>query len=170
MQHDYTILETRRLMLQTLQWDLFPELATLLSNPKVHRYFPHPLNEIEAREFMKRVLERDERDGHSFWAVFKKEDSTFIGICGLLTQMVDGQEELEVGYRLDDAYWGQGFAPEAAAGCVKYAKEKLKAHSVISLIRPINRQSIRVAEKNGFICERETMFHHLPHLVYRKIL
>lgn len=170
MDNPYHVLETNRLILQTFQWDLFPELSRLLANPVVHRYFPHPLNELEAKEFMSRVLDQQTLNGYSLWAVFKKDNSDFIGLCGLLKQLVDAIEEVEVGYRLDNAFWGHGFGAEAAAGCVEYARNVLRVPSVISLIRPINTPSIRVAEKNGFVPEKETLFCGLPHWVYRKQL
>ena len=168
MTYSYTILETERLILQEMQWDLLPDLTKLLANPVVHRHFPKALNAKEAQVFMAGVLRRQQEDGFSFWAVFTKSDSTFIGICGLLTQMIDGIKEVEVGYRFDNTVWGNGYGPEAAAGCVGYAKDTLKLPSVISLIREVNRQSIRVAEKNGFTLEKETIFAGLPHRVYRK--
>ena len=168
MNFSYTVLETERLILQEMQWDLLPELTQLLTNPKVHEYFPKTLTEEEAKTFMSGVLRRQREDGFSFWAVFTKSDSVFIGICGLLTQMIDGMEEVEVGYRIDNAVWGCGYGTEAAAGCMRYARDTLKLTSVISLIRDVNRQSIRVAEKNGLTFEKETRFAGLPHRVYRK--
>ena len=170
MKQAYDVLDTKRLILQTLHWDLFEELARLLANPIVHRYFPGPLSAPEARAFLSRVLERQERDGYSFWAVFRKDDSVFIGICGLLKQTVADADYIEVAYRFDNAFWGHGYAPEAAAGCIDYARDVLHATSVISLIRPENKQSIRVAEKNGFIIDQETMFGGYRHRIYRKDL
>ncbi|MBN1905846.1 MAG: GNAT family N-acetyltransferase [Deltaproteobacteria bacterium] len=52
-------------------------------------------------------------------------------------------------------------------GCINYAKAKLNLSSVISLIRSVNHQSIRVAEKNGLVFEKEVMFHNMPHNLYR---
>jgi RimJ/RimL family protein N-acetyltransferase len=44
---------------------------------------------------------------------------------------------------------GRGYAPEAAAAALRYAREVLGKERVISLIRPANAASIRVAEKIG---------------------
>lgn len=106
-------------------------------------------------------------DGYSFWAVIRNDDKKFLGICGLLKQMVDGKEETEVGYRINDKCWGHGYGTEVAKGCLKYAKYVLKIESVISLILPINQQSRRVAEKNNLIYEKESIFHEQLHSVYR---
>lgn len=162
------ILQTERLILEELTEAHFDDLYDLLSNENVHRYFPGTLNIFESREFLEKVRRNYREDRTSFWAVIRKEDKRFIGICGLLKQTIEGKDELEVAYRINDRYWGKGYGTEAAAGCVEYAKEVLKRESVISLIREVNHPSIRVAQKNGFIYERDTLFKGIWHRVYRK--
>ncbi len=161
------IIETERLQLEVIDKDHLENLFILLSNEKVHQYFPKILDEAESKEFYEKVQSRYKEDGYSFWAVVRKSDKKFIGICGVLKQIIDEQVEAEIGYRILDSFWCKGYATEAAKGCINYAKYKLLKKSVISLIRPINKPSIRVAEKNGFILEKETVFHELLHLVYR---
>lgn len=162
------ILETERLRLEALDESYFEDLYSLLSNEVVHRYFPATLNRRDSEEFLREVQKRYSEDGYCFWAVIRKEDNAFLGICGLLKQIVEEHEETEVGYRILDKYWGQGYGTEAALGCMHYAKDVLHKSSVISLIREVNKPSIRVAEKNGLTPEKRTIFHGLEHLVYRK--
>lgn len=133
----------------------------------MHRHFPKTLNREEAVDFLEKVQARQKEDGVSFWVVIRKDDAKMLGICGLLKQQVDGVVETEVAYRISDEFWGNGYGTEAAAGCMQYAKDMLKCTSVISLILPVNEQSIRVAEKNGLALEKESMFHGLLHRVYR---
>ncbi|MDA3899403.1 MAG: GNAT family N-acetyltransferase [Spirochaetes bacterium] len=161
------ILETERLVLEELKEDRFEDLANLLVNEKVHTFFPKTLNREESGEYLEIIKKRQKNDGISFWAVIRKDDSKFLGICGLLVQSIDGKDEIEVGYRIDDLFWGKGYGTEAAKGCLKFAKEKLKISSVISLILPENIQSIRVAEKNGLTLQKKSMFHGQMHHVYR---
>jgi RimJ/RimL family protein N-acetyltransferase len=161
------ILETKRLILETIEQERFEDLAELLSNTKVHKFFPNTLNKQESEEFLNKVQKRQNEDGVSFWAVIRKIDMKFLGICGLLKQNIDDKDEIEVGYRINDEFWGNGYGTEAAEGCINYAKNKLGLSSVISLILKENKQSIRVAEKNGLILEKESMFHDKIHQVYR---
>lgn len=161
------ILETERLILETLEDNRFEELAELLANEKVHRFFPKTLNRQESHDFLQTVRKRQLEDGHSFWAVIRKEDQRFLGICGLLKQYIDETVEIEAAYRINDEFWGQGYGTEAAKGCMAYAKNTLRLSSVISLILPQNVQSIRVAQKNGLQFEKEAMFHGQIHQVYR---
>lgn len=164
------IFSTQRLRLEKIERSHLDDLFTLVSNPKVQKYFPKTLNRNETEEFYEKIRNCYKTDGYCFWAVVREDDNQFIGICGILKQEVDGQVETEIGYRILDKFWGKGYGTEAAEGCIKYAKEKLKKASVISLIRSVNAPSIRVAEKNGLIFEKESIFHGLPHHVYRLLL
>ena len=63
------------------------------------------------------------------------------------------------------AGWNQGYATEAArVGCCDYAFGTLGLERFISLIRPVNLQSRRVAEKVGLTIEKEAEFRGLPPL------
>jgi RimJ/RimL family protein N-acetyltransferase len=161
------ILETTRLILDEIGAEKFDDLANLLANENVHRFFPKTLDKKESFEFLEAIRKRQKEDGVSFWAVIRKDDLKFLGICGLLKQNIDNIDEIEVGYRINDIFWGKGYGTEAAKGCIQYAKDKLKLTSVISLILPENKQSIRVAEKNGLKLEKKSMFHGQIHNVYR---
>lgn len=161
------IFRTKRLCLEKIGIKHKGNLFKLLSNPEVHKYFPKTLDQNESEAFFEEIQHRYNADGYCFWAVIRKSDNLFLGICGLLSQTIDGQKETEVGYRISNEYWGHGYGTEAAKGCMQYAKEMLKLASIISLIRPENLPSIRVAEKNGLKLEKETMFHNMLHLVYR---
>ena len=152
------ILKTKRLNLEIIDESHYENLYKLLSNEKVHQYFPKALNKVEPKEFYEKIQNRYRDDGYCYWAVIQKDDNKFLGICGVLKHKIDGQVEAEIAYRLFDSFWGKGYGTEAAKGCVEYAKEKLMKKSVISLIRSVNVPSIRVAEKNGFRFEKETTF------------
>ena len=80
--------------------------------------------------------------------------------------MVDGVEEIEIGYRLDPKYWGRGLATEAAEAVRDHAFNDLGLGHVISLIHPNNIASRRVAEKNGMTVEKETIFRGFPTIVF----
>jgi RimJ/RimL family protein N-acetyltransferase len=107
-----------------------------------------------------------------YLAVLRKEDGALIGRCGLMDLVVEsaapehgirrgwfGREgappgialtfESELGYTLDPAAWGQGFATEAARCVRDYARDVLRWPYAISAILPQNVRSRRVAERSG---------------------
>ena len=93
---------------------------------------------------------------------------TFLGLCGLVTQEVDGQRELEVGYHFFRQHWGKGYATEAARLFLDFAATHKLSESVVSLINPANVASRRVAERNGLTVDKFTRWpEHQEVVVYR---
>jgi len=87
-----------------------------------------------------------------------------MGYCGLFYfPDVGGQPETEIGYRLARAYWGRGYATEAARAVRDYAFDTLRLQRLIAMIDPQNGASIRVAEKLGMVYEKEVMFAGYTH-------
>jgi RimJ/RimL family protein N-acetyltransferase len=89
--------------------------------------------------------------GYGMYAVEEKATGTFIGRMGLFNP--EGWPGLEAGWLLGRSNWGYGYATEGAKAVVRMAYESVGATHLISLIRPENLASIRVAEKLGAIRE-----------------
>ena len=160
------ILETERLSLREITTDDFDDLLEIWSDPEAMRLFPRTLDDQAMREWIERNQKRYEQHGHGLWAVIMRSEQKFVGDCGLTIQEVDGIEELEVGYHFNRKYWGRGFATEAARACMDYAFERLGRRRIISMIRPENTPSRRVAERNGLRIEKEIFWRGYQHFVY----
>jgi ribosomal-protein-alanine N-acetyltransferase len=156
------ILETRRLILREFSADDVDALASVLSDPETMRFYPAPLDRAGVEAWIARDLSRYAKDGHGLWAAILKTNGELIGDCGLTIQPVDGTDEIEIGY-----HWGQGLATEAARACRDYGFARLPVDHIISLIRPENLPSRRVAEKNGMTIWKQTIRKGIPHLVYK---
>jgi RimJ/RimL family protein N-acetyltransferase len=85
--------------------------------------------------------------GYGMWALELKATGETIGRAGFIDS--EGWPEFELGWQVARAHWGHGYAPEAAAFALGYARTRLGRRRVASLIRPGNAASIRVAEKLG---------------------
>lgn len=97
-------------------------------------------------------------------AVIKKSDSQFIGYCGLtLLPEIDGIAEYELGFRLIRSAWGKGYATEAAIAVRDYAFTVLNLTRLVALIEPVNKRSIRVAEKLGMKYEKDVLLPGYAH-------
>jgi hypothetical protein len=87
-----------------------------------------------------------------------------IGYCGLFYfPDIDGQPEIEIGYRLARSAWGHGYATEAALSVRDFAVTTLGIKRLIAMIDPSNLASIRVAEKLGMRYEKEVMLEGYTH-------
>ncbi|MGO4236175.1 GNAT family N-acetyltransferase [Pseudarthrobacter sp. YAF2] len=123
-------------------------MAALLGDPEVMRFYPAPKSREEAASWIQWNRENYAEHGYGLWIV-ETHNGEFIGDCGLTWQQVNGAQKLEVGYHVRSELHGQGFATEAAVACRDYAREDLVAKELIAIIHPDNRSSERVAEKIG---------------------
>jgi [ribosomal protein S5]-alanine N-acetyltransferase len=160
------VLETPRLLLRHYVPADADALSEVLCDRENMRYYPNPFERADVEAWIEKSLRRYREDGIGRWALVLKADGNFAGDCGLVPQQVDGATEIELGYALARIYQGRGLATEAARACLDYAFSNLGLQRVISLIRPENVPSRRVAERNGMSVEKETIFVGLPHLVY----
>jgi RimJ/RimL family protein N-acetyltransferase len=151
------ILETERLRLRHLEMDDLADLYALYRDPVMRRYFPDgTLTYEETREEVAWFL-----NGHpqhpelGLWATIHKVDNRFIGRCGLLPWTLEGQDEVEVAYMIDKAYWRQGLGAEAAQAIRDYGFGTLKLPRLISMMYPENQASINTAKKIGMTFEKE---------------
>jgi RimJ/RimL family protein N-acetyltransferase len=96
--------------------------------------------------------------------VERKSDGVFLGRLGLYNP--EGWPGLEVGWAIDRAYWGNGYAPEGARAAIQFGFETLGVDRLISLIYPENANSIRVAQKLGMRRDGEAMLMNIAMQVY----
>ena len=101
------ILETPRLLLRHLEPNDLDNLHALYADPEIRQYIPDaPRSPAETREELEW-----HRNGHprhpelGLWATIDKPTGAFIGRCGLLPWHIDGQDEVEIAYLIDKAYW-----------------------------------------------------------------
>jgi RimJ/RimL family protein N-acetyltransferase len=159
-------LQTPRLLLRSFVEEDLDKMATLMADNDFMRFSLGVYSREQTAGFLNKVRRRD-RDGlPSQFAVIVREEERLVGYCGFFAQVVDGTEELEIGYRLDSAYWGRGIATEAARAVRDHGFRELKLPRLISLIHPDNHASRRVAEKNGMTPEKETLFRGFPTVVF----
>jgi ribosomal-protein-alanine N-acetyltransferase len=160
------ILETPRLLLRQFELSDADALAQVLTDPETMRYYPAPLDRAGVEQWIARNRVRYVSDHHGLWAMVLKQTGELIGDCGLIRQKVDRTVEVEIGYHVRRDLWGRGLAPEAAAACRDYGFSQLRARRLISLIRPGNVPSRRVAEKIGLTLWKTLEWRGLPHCVY----
>lgn len=160
------VLETPRLVLREFVYEDVDALAQVLSDPETMSHYPAPFDRSGVEGWIARNLRRYEQDGFGLWAIVLKSAGDIIGDCGITAQEVDGERLPEIGYHLRRDRWGQGYATEAARACRDYGFEQLKIDFLISLIRPENIPSRRVAARNGMTVWKETNRVGLKHLVY----
>jgi len=161
------VIETERLFLREFIPGDLVALARVLCDRDAMRFYPMIFDEAAAKQWIARNQQRYLKHGQGLWAMDLKSTGEMIGDCGITLQDVDGDSLLEIGYHLRRDMWGQGFATEAARACRDYGFTQLRAEFLVSLVRPENLPSCRVAERNGMTVWKETTHAGMPYLVYR---
>jgi [ribosomal protein S5]-alanine N-acetyltransferase len=161
------VLETERLRLRHLRPDDLDQMVAYLGDAKTMLHYPQPFSREFVEEGIEKNIARYLEYGYGLFGVELKESGEFIGDCGLVWQEIEDRAELEVGYHFRRDYWGKGYATEAAKACIEFAFNRAGVDHVISLIRPENLASRRVAEKNGLRINRSLMWKGLLHDVWR---
>ncbi|MGA9983809.1 MAG: GNAT family N-acetyltransferase [Acidobacteriaceae bacterium] len=160
------VLETSRLLLREMTPHDAPALHAVLGDEETIRWYPHPYSPAEVEEWIARQVARYP-SGAGLLGLTLRDTGQLIGDCGLVWQEIDGPAELEIGYHVHPHHRNQGIATEAARAVRDYAFSTLGCDHVVSIIRPENLASRRVAEKNGLTVDRTVFWRGYDHCIYR---
>lgn len=144
-------IETKRLIMRRPIRADIDAMTALANNVKIYEMLarlPHPYTKDDGAHFIS--IARGERE-HAY--AILTHDHVFIGVMGL--HFLPDQLP-ELGYWLGEPYWGQGYASEAAAALVKSA-ELAGCKALRSRAKSINKASLRVLQKVGFVVADEVV-------------
>jgi [ribosomal protein S5]-alanine N-acetyltransferase len=114
-------IETRRLLLREFWLEDVDALAPILADPQVMEYSLAGVLSVEqTKEKIASFIRCYQEFGFGKWGVVLKQSDELIGYCGLAVESIDNRDEIELGYRFDSRFWGQGLATEAAAAVLKH--------------------------------------------------
>jgi len=142
-------LDTERLRLRQFREQDLDTYAAMLADPEVMRYIGagNVMDRGEAWRSIAGMLGHWQLRGYGMWALESRATGELVGRAGFLNP--EGWPGFELGWMLGRAHWGRGYALEGARRALRHAFEDLQRDRVISLIRPANARSIRVAESLG---------------------
>ncbi len=148
-------IETERLILRPFREKDLEDEFSIAGYPDTMSFYPRAYTKEEVAEIIKKNIRTFETSGYGLFAVMDKHSGEYLGDCGITIQIIDGEEEFEVGYRIRKEYWGQGLAAEAARAVVKYGFKKLRLKKLCSYMAKDHYQSKRIAEKAGMTLQKE---------------
>jgi RimJ/RimL family protein N-acetyltransferase len=157
------VIETDRLLLRPPEDGDVDAVYRFVADPEVMRWIGDAGRTgtyADALDRVGRYRRAWELDGFGHFMVVVKGSSEAIGRVGILVwdprtwehgtlKELGDAAELELGWTLERAAWGHGFATEAATAVGEWAFRELQPPHLISLIRPDNVRSLRVAQKLG---------------------
>jgi RimJ/RimL family protein N-acetyltransferase len=153
------VAETERLRLRTWAEPDREEFVRQLNTPAVMRWLGGVQDEAAYTAGFERIDQYQRDFGHTLWIVERKADSALLGFCGLKRVNSPGAPnpgDFEVGWRLREDAWGQGFAKEAAIASLDLAFGKYRAPHVVALTVEGNQASQALMKRLGMV-RREDM-------------
>lgn len=160
---------SQRLVFRLYEKGDFNFLCSMLNDPQMMKYIGNgnTRNTEEARAFLERIQNHYEKNVEfGLKLLIRQEDGIPVGHAGIVPQLVEDINELEIGYWIARKYWGNGYATEAASTLLNRGVNQLGIERLISLIQPENRKSINVASKNGMHLEKEISLNGKTVFVY----
>ncbi len=153
-------LETERLSIRPFRREDADALHGIFGDSRVMSRIPGgPSSTLQAtKDRLAKIMAYQEKHGFSLWAVIEKATGRLIGNCGLI--LVEGRgPEIEVAYDIAYAFWGEGYATEAARECLRFGLEELKLDRIIALTYADHGASRRVMEKIGMVYEKTVRYY-----------
>jgi len=147
-------LHTARLQLRPFVEADAEALFSMHSNAYVLRYWDSPpwSEPARAERFIAACQQMADESTGARVAIARAPEGDFIGWCSL-TRWNPEYRSASLGYCLDDAAWGHGYATEAARALLHWAFDTLDLNRVQAETDTRNLASARVLEKLGFVLE-----------------
>ena len=147
-------LHTDRLTLRPFADTDADALFALHSNADVLRYWDAPpwRDRERAERFITACRQLAEDGTGARLAVDRASDGAFLGWCSL-TRWNPDHRSASMGYCLEEAAWGHGYATEAARAVLQWAFHTLDLNRVQAETDTRNAASAHVLEKLGFVRE-----------------
>lgn len=140
---------TKRLVIRPFTMADFEAIHAVWSDPAVMALIPsQPYYREQSWARLTEKSGHQARHGFSKWAVTVAASGAVIGECGL--HYLEGGPDIELGYKIARAYWGQGLAGEAAQACLDWALAE-RRERVVAIVDPANVRSARILRKIGMV-------------------
>jgi RimJ/RimL family protein N-acetyltransferase len=161
-------IRTARLLLRPMNPGDLEDFLRMHQDPRVMATLGglRPPEDIKA--FLGRLVADWDKHGFGWWSARDLATGQFAGRGGPRHVLVEGRDEVEVGYGFLPEFWGRGLATELARESVRVGFNELRLPNMVSFTLPTNLASRRVMEKAGFRYERDFIYANLPHVLYRQ--
>ena len=170
------MIETARLVLRPWGLSDLGDVLAVTNTPAVMDYLGGVQDEDHCRTMIERQIAHAREHGVCFWPVTRKSDGAFLGFCGLKRGTVAPVlDEMEIGWRFGEAYWGKGYAREAAEAVLDWAWAHRDCDTIFAITVTGNVRSRALMERLGMTRRADMDFLHpafapehrlAPHVTY----
>lgn len=165
-------LQTPRLTLRQMTKDDVALLLRFMGRESVMYAWEYAFSQEQVLEWIERNCARYAKGEGGYYLAFRRGDGVCVGQAALMRGEMAGRSVWELGWIFDDAFWGNGYATEAALGLAHTAFSHPGTDALWADIRPENTRSAAVARRIGMTPTGEYFIKlvngkEMPHDVYR---
>ncbi|MET0309887.1 MAG: GNAT family N-acetyltransferase [Sphingomonas sp.] len=170
------MIETERLTLRRWKDSDRPAFHAMCGDPRVMEFLGPELTRAEVDAAIDRQNGFLDANGYCFWAAERREDGAFIGFCGLKpgAEGTPIEDQVEIGWRLAQEFWGKGYAREAAQASLDWGWAHLDVPEIAAITTIDNVRSWGLMERLGMARAPQDDFDHpkaierlRAHITYR---
>ena len=155
------MIETERLRLRSWRMSDLTDVLAVTNTGPVMEFMGGVRDEAHFRDMIERQIAYEQDHGFCFWPVMRKEDGAFLGLCGLKRGTVPAiLDEMEVGWRFGEDYWGKGYAREAAEAVLAFVWKNIACDTVFAITAVGNAKSRLLMERLAMSRRGDLDFHH----------
>ncbi|NKJ00070.1 GNAT family N-acetyltransferase [Novosphingobium sp. SG707] len=146
----------------------------MAQDAEVMRYLAS-LDRESSDAMIDRMMAMQAQHGHTFWAMERRGDGQFLGMCGFCPPRPP-LSEYEIGWRLARTAWGQGYGTESARAVLDWAWTHRNMATIVAITTRENAKSQALMMRIGMAHAPDEDFDHpalletdrlRPHVLYR---
>lgn len=164
---DLSAFRTARLAAERLTQGHLSEIRRMHRDAAVMVQLGGVRDDAQTDAYLAKNLKHWDEYGYGLWILRERTGGDPMGRAVLRHLLVDGVDEVEVGYAFYPASWGRGLATEIATACLEIGRGTLGLTTIVAVTDPANRASQHVLEKCGLVYEREFMNEGHPAALFR---
>lgn len=154
------LLETERLLIKVPTLADIKHWYSLHSDPEVMQFIDGARSKRTIQKWLEQDIAYQNKHGFCMGSVFHKDTNQFIGRAGAVyLNYEDNQPDIEIGFVLHKAYWGQGYGTELVKALIKWGFNNLPVTKLVAVTHPENKKSQRVLEKAGMHFAKRMHYH-----------
>ncbi len=139
------IFKTQRLTIRPFHLLDLELLYDIMSNPIVMDALPRPIKtKEETEETLNQFIQLEKTTETKWWCITEVENDHLIGLCGFKQ---NEKNEAEIGYCLNEQFWGKGYGTEVVEDLIKYGFNQLQLPKITADVTKTNDKSVKILEK-----------------------
>lgn len=148
---DRYIFKSKRLGFRNWEEKDKAKLGEINADPRVMKHFPSIQTQEQTNALVDRMKMQFTKNGFCYFAVDHLEHQEFIGFIGIAEQTFESDftPGVDIGWRLAQEHWGEGYATEGAQRCLDFAFQVIGLEKIIAICPETNTASERVMQKIG---------------------